>query len=107
GPTAQDLEDKTATGTSENGFDFLRTKGERLMPSLFAEEVTTAYAGLRAAIDHGDYLIEADAAQRYLLVGGIRSTGLTSSMAIGEHVEGLLRSAGVRLEPRVHVALPP
>ena len=45
------------------------------MPRLLDEEVTATYAGLRAAIDHGDYLIETDAAQRYLLVGGIRSTG--------------------------------
>ncbi|RLV57126.1 FAD/NAD(P)-binding oxidoreductase [Aeromicrobium phragmitis] len=107
GPTAQDLEDKTATNTSEGGFEFLRSKGERLMPQLFEEEVTTAYAGLRAAVDHGDYLIDADAAQRYVLVGGIRSTGLTSSMAIAEHVEGLLREGGVRLEPRVEVVDPP
>ncbi|MFD1860274.1 FAD/NAD(P)-binding oxidoreductase [Aeromicrobium camelliae] len=107
GPTAQDLDDKTATQTSESGFEFLLSKGERLMPQLFDEEVTTAYAGLRAAVDHGDYLIDADAAQRYVLVGGIRSTGLTSSMAIAEHVEDLLRDAGVALEPRAQVAEPP
>ena len=32
------------------------------MPRLLDEEVTATYAGLRAAIDHGDYLIEVDAA---------------------------------------------
>ena len=47
------------------------------MPRLLEEEVTATYAGLRAATDHGDYLIEGDARQRYVLVGGIRSTGLT------------------------------
>lgn len=107
GPTAEDLHDKTATGTSENGFAFLHEKGERLMPTLFEEEVTTAYAGLRAAIDHGDYLIEPDPEQRYLLVGGIRSTGLTASMAIAEHVEGLLSDAGVELRRRSSLADPP
>ncbi len=35
------------------------------------EEVTAGYAGLRAAINAGDYLIESDAERRYLLVGGI------------------------------------
>ncbi len=107
GPTAEDLEDKTATGTSEKGFDFLRTKGEKLMPVLFEEEVTTAYAGLRASIDHGDYLIVPESAQRYVLVGGIRSTGLTSSMAIAEEVAGLLHGAGLALEEKAVVADPP
>lgn len=107
GPTAEDLDDKTATGTTEKGFAFLRAKGQRLMPRLFEEEVTNAYAGLRASIESGDYLIEKDDAQRYLLVGGIRSTGLTSSMAIAEHVEELLQQAGVRLSPRARTAQPP
>ena len=61
GPTAEDLEDKTATGTSEAGLAFLLEKGRRLMPRLLEEEVTATYAGLRATIDRGDYLIEIDA----------------------------------------------
>ncbi len=107
GPTAEDLQDRTATGTSEAGFDFLLSKGERLMPSLLEEEVTASYAGLRAAIDHGDYLVDVDPAQRYLLVGGVRSTGLTSGMAIAEHVLGLLADAGLDLSPRDDLPPPP
>ena len=61
GPTAEDLTDKGATGTSEAGFDFLLDKGRRLMPDLLDEEVTASYAGLRAATEHGDYLIDVDA----------------------------------------------
>ncbi|MGL4745591.1 MAG: NAD(P)/FAD-dependent oxidoreductase, partial [Dermatophilaceae bacterium] len=72
GPTAEDLDDTAATGTSERGFAFLLEKGRRLMPHLLDDEVTAAYAGLRAAIDHGDYLVELDIERRYLLVGGIR-----------------------------------
>jgi glycerol-3-phosphate dehydrogenase len=107
GPTAEDLQDKTATGTSANGIEFLLTKGETLMPRLLDEEVTAGYAGLRAAIDRDDYLIEADAAQRYVLVGGIRSTGLTASMAIAEHVVGLIEQAGLQLVPRLELPVPP
>ena len=107
GPTAEDLDDRTATGTSEAGIAFLRTKGEALMPALMCEEVTATYAGLRAAIDHPDYLIEADAQQRYLLVGGIRSTGLTAGMAIAEHVRDLLVTAGLDLTPRSELPSPP
>jgi len=107
GPTAEDLEDRTATGTSEAGFNFLLGKGRRLMPRLLEEEVTASYAGLRAAVNAGDYLIEADSGQRYVLVGGIRSTGLTSAMAIAEHVRDLLADAGLKLTPRPDVPEPP
>jgi glycerol-3-phosphate dehydrogenase len=107
GPTSENLEDRSATGTSEDGFEFLLAKGRALMPTLFDEEITASYAGLRAAIDHGDYLIDLDEAQRYVLVGGIRSTGLTAGMAIAEHVMGLLAATGLDLTPRAELPAPP
>ena len=107
GPTSENLTDRTATGTSEDGFEFLLGKGRALMPTLFDEEVTATYAGLRAAIDHGDYLIEVDREQRYVLVGGIRSTGLTSGMAVAEHVLDLLADTDLDLTPRVDLPAPP
>jgi glycerol-3-phosphate dehydrogenase len=107
GPTSEDLEDRSATGTSEAGFEFLLSKGRALMPRLLEEEVSASYAGLRAAIDKGDYLIEIDPAQRYLLVGGIRSTGLTSGIAVAEHVHGMLADAGLDLAERPDLPPPP
>ncbi len=107
GPTSEDLQDRTATGTSEAGFDFLLGKGKALMPRLLDEEVTATYSGLRAAIDHGDYLIDADTAQHYLLVGGIRSTGLTAGMAIAEYVRDQLTDAGLPLIPKTELPAPP
>jgi glycerol-3-phosphate dehydrogenase len=107
GPTAEDLPDKNATGTSEAGFEFLLDMGRRLMPDLLDEEVTASYAGLRAAIDHGDYLVDVDATQRYLLVGGIRSTGLTASMAIAEHVRARLAEVGFAPADRRDLPPPP
>ena len=38
--------------------------------------------------------------QRYVCVGGIRSTGLTASMAIAEHVAGAAREAGLAARSR-------
>jgi glycerol-3-phosphate dehydrogenase len=107
GPTSENLEDRSATGTSEKGFEFLVSKGKALMPSLFDEEITATYAGLRAAIDRDDYLIDLDASARYVLVGGIRSTGLTSGMAIAEYVTGLLSEAGVDVTERPDLPAPP
>ncbi|AMO62372.1 FAD dependent oxidoreductase [Mycolicibacterium phlei] len=107
GPTSENLEDRTATCTSEDGFEFLVRKGRALMPQLFEDEITATYAGLRAAIDSDDYLIDLDAQQRYVLVGGIRSTGLTSGMAVAEYVAGLLADAGVDVTERADLPAPP
>jgi glycerol-3-phosphate dehydrogenase len=100
GPTAEDLDDKHATATSAGGLDGLLAHGRRILPSLLDEEVTATYAGLRAATEHGDYQIHCDRAQRYLCVGGIRSTGLSASLAIAEHVVGLLAEGGLALAAR-------
>jgi glycerol-3-phosphate dehydrogenase len=100
GPTSENIDDRTATGTTEAGFDFLLGKGRTLMPRLLEEEVTATYAGLRAATEHDDYVVEVDPEQHYVLLGGIRSTGLTASMALAEHVTELLAAQGVSTSVR-------
>ncbi|MCX4820750.1 FAD-dependent oxidoreductase [Streptomyces sp. NBC_01142] len=99
GPTAEDVDDKEATASTAEGLAALREKGRRIMPELLDEEVTAVYAGLRAATEHDDYRIRAHARQRYIAVGGIRSTGLTASMAIAAYVTELLADAGLGLGP--------
>lgn len=99
GPTAEDLDDKQATGSSAEGLEILRAKGGRILPALIEEEVTAVYAGLRAATGQDDYRIRAHPRLRYVTVGGIRSTGLTASMAIAGYVAGLLGDAGLHLGP--------
>ncbi|MFJ6912621.1 NAD(P)/FAD-dependent oxidoreductase [Streptomyces sp. NPDC101133] len=100
GPTAEDLDDKHATGSTAEGLRRLREQGRRILPALLEEEVTAVYAGLRAATEHDDYRIAAHPAQGYVTAGGIRSTGLTASLAIAEHVTGLLADTGLALGPR-------
>jgi glycerol-3-phosphate dehydrogenase len=100
GPTAEDLPDKTATNTSGNGLRSLLEKGGKILPELLHEEVTATYAGLRAATQHTDYQIALDKDQRYICVGGIRSTGISGSLGIAEYVGELLNEAGVELMPR-------
>jgi glycerol-3-phosphate dehydrogenase len=70
------------------------------MPELLGHEVTAVYAGLRAATEHSDYQLSVHAPEGYACVGGIRSTGLSASMAIAEHVREELGAAGLRLEPK-------
>jgi len=108
GPTAEDLTDRADTGTSEAGLEFLLKKGEKLMPQLLEEEVTATYAGLRAASNSPDYIIELDPNQRYVLAGGIRSTGLSSGMAVAEYIDALLTDSGrLTLTARVELPEPP
>ncbi len=99
GPTAEESDDKRATGSTAEGLALLREKGARILPALLDEEVTAVYAGLRAATEQDDYRITAHPEQAYVTVGGIRSTGLTASMAIAAHVTGLLADTGLDLGP--------
>lgn len=107
GPTADDGTDRLDTSTTEDGFDFLMQKGAHIFPQLLEEEVTSSYAGLRAAHDLADYLIEVDAAQRYLIAAGIRSTGLTSAMAVSRYVMNMLADQGLELSEREGLPDPP
>ncbi|PAZ11423.1 FAD/NAD(P)-binding oxidoreductase [Streptomyces sp. SA15] len=99
GPTAEDLDDKRATGSTADGLALLREKGRRILPGLLDEEVTAVYAGLRAATEQDDFRISAHSEQAYVTVGGIRSTGLTASLAIASYVTGLLAEAGLDAGP--------
>ena len=96
GPTAEDLPDKTATQTTADGLNFLLGKGREILPQLLDEEVTATYSGLRAATEHSDYQIQMHKEERYLCVGGIRSTGISAAMGIAEYSVALLLDAGLR-----------
>ena len=93
------LPDKTATNTSANGLQSLLEKGKAILPELLDEEVTATYAGLRAATEHSDYQIALYADQKYICVGGIRSTGISGCLGIAEYVAELLKEGGVELKP--------
>ena len=98
GPTAQDVEDKNDRSSTAEGLAYLRSEGERLLPQLLQHEVTAVYVGLRTATERKDYRIERNG--RYVCAAGIRSTGLTASLAIAEHVRGELEAGGLELLPR-------
>jgi glycerol-3-phosphate dehydrogenase len=105
GPTADDIEAKDDTASTAGGIARLRELGRRLMPGLLEHEVTAVYVGLRAATEHQDYRLEVHRDLGYVCAGGIRSTGLTASMAIAEWVRDGLADAGLDLRERA-VPLP-
>jgi len=106
GPTADDIDDKTATGSTRAGLERLRADGARILPALLDHEVTAVYVGLRAATEHVDYRVEVHADAGYACAGGIRSTGLSASMAIAEHIREQLGAAGLELQPHDEDELP-
>jgi glycerol-3-phosphate dehydrogenase len=104
GPTADDIEGKDDTASTEAGLAYLREEAGRIVPALLGHEVTAVYVGLRAATEHTDFQIAFE--DGYACVGGIRSTGLSASMAIAEHVRnglglGELEPRGGLPEPRM------
>lgn len=104
GPTAEDLPVKDDTSSTADGLAYLVAEAGRVMPSLLEFEVTAVYVGLRAATEHADFQIAFE--DGYACVGGIRSTGLSASMAIAEHVrEGLELKAAPR-PPRAAPRMP-
>ena len=97
GPTAEDIEGRGDTVTTATGLDGLLDSGRRIVPDLVEEEVTATYAGIRAATEHRDYQITIHEEEHYACVGGIRSTGLTASLAIAEHVVDQMAVGGLSL----------
>ena len=100
GPTAEDVPDRWDVSTTAAGLASLTAAAERIVPGLAGEEVTATYAGMRAATEHPDYQIAV--LGRYARVAGIRSTGLSASLGIAEHVVDLLAGAGLPTRPRPH-----
>ena len=106
GPTAHDQEDKEDWSVREEAWGEVMPKAAAMLPSLEGAEPIAAYAGLRPAGRDGlNYAIAASRACPGLVnVGAIRSTGLTASLGIAEHVVGLVAEQGVRLSPEQELA---
>jgi glycerol-3-phosphate dehydrogenase len=104
GPTAEDLplDCPTATDTTIEGLQAVMAGGCQLYPDLAQQPVISMYAGARCACDQGNYLIRYnDRLPGVVTVTGVRSTGLTASIALAEYVsQGLQRECGVSLSPK-------
>jgi glycerol-3-phosphate dehydrogenase len=90
GPTAEDQETRDVAEVDEQMLTMLIDKGRELLPGLADVGVNAVYAGLRPATQFKDYQISVQPERRWITVGGIRSTGLTSSLGIAGHVADLV-----------------
>lgn len=103
GPTADDVEDKEDTATSGEKLDTIFDSARRLVSSIAVSDVITSFAGLRPAMEDGDFYIAVSERQPNLVqVAGIQSPGLTASPAIGEYVKELLKGAGCSMTEKRH-----
>jgi glycerol-3-phosphate dehydrogenase len=101
GPTAVEQEDKEDLSTTPDNFETIFHSARRLIPKISERDIITAFAGLRPALEGGDFYITVSEKQpRLIQVAGIQSPGLTAAPAIGEYVKDLLKSAGLVLTER-------
>ncbi len=97
GPTAVDLEDKGDWSVRPEARDEILEKAVAMHPPLRGAEPVAAYAGLRPAGRGVNYVIGRSAAHpRLVNVAAIRSTGLSASLGIAEHVGDLLCPGAAR-----------
>jgi glycerol-3-phosphate dehydrogenase len=101
GPTARDQDDKRDWKVSPDAERELVERARRIAPELHDYEHVFSYAGLRPAGAGGEnYVIERSHSCPHLVhVAAIRSTGLTASLGIAEHVAGLVEEGGLQLGP--------
>jgi glycerol-3-phosphate dehydrogenase len=101
GPTARERADKCDRAVEPDAAELILERARRVYPTLGQLERLGAYAGLRPAGRGANYVIEHSRALAGVIhVAAIRSTGLSASLAIGEHVLGMLAlSAGIAPGP--------
>jgi glycerol-3-phosphate dehydrogenase len=110
GPTAVDETDKRDWSVRPEALAEVLPKAAALLPDLEGAEPVACYAGLRPAGRGINYLIGPSTACPGLVnVAAIRSTGLTASLGIAEHVAGIVGELGVELGPEqpLQPSLPP
>jgi len=86
GPTAEDQESRTNSNTKKETLKQLEQKAYELLPSLKNHNIVATFAGLRPASDKNHYRVMINDEKNWITVGGIRSTGLTSSLGLAKYV---------------------
>jgi glycerol-3-phosphate dehydrogenase len=95
GPTAREREDKTDWSVEADTRTLIEDRAREMFPALAAAELVDRYAGLRPAGREANYVIEHSGALPGLIhVAAIRSTGLSASLGIGEHVAAMVAEIG-------------
>jgi len=92
GPTNVSQDDKYDRSVSVTSTNNLLEHLQTLYPEIQVSSFLGTYSGLRPATQHQDYCINLDSGSGWVTVAGIRSTGLSNSLAISQYVAEALVS---------------
>ncbi len=99
GPTAEDIDGKSDTKTTAEGFARIRGSAGEQVNGVNFGKVITSFSGLRSVGSTGDFIINSPV-RGFINVAGIESPGLTSAPAIAEYIPEMIEKTGVKLEKR-------
>ncbi|XP_062508322.1 glycerol 3-phosphate dehydrogenase-like [Corticium candelabrum] len=107
GPTAEEQSARDVMSVDEITLKKLVNRAVLILPCLKGLKISSFYAGLRPGSDNEDYVIHSDSNCPWVTVAGIRSTGVSASLAIAEHVEKMIVECGLNvLSTKVENDLP-
>jgi glycerol-3-phosphate dehydrogenase len=87
GPTALDQSSRIDRFVDKKVADELDCIVKRVIPNLDTDRAFSGeYVGIRPGTDQRDYQIHLSPEKKWIAVAGIRSTGLTASLGIGNYV---------------------
>jgi len=101
GPTAEDMLDKEDKSTNTEGLESIAADVRKMIPRVNLRDSITQYSGLRAQRNPEGLNIDMyDDLKGYVNISGVRSTGLTNSVAVAKYVADLLIESGMKAEPK-------
>lgn len=101
GPTSHNVKSKTDLATTKAGLEEVFKGAKKLYPELDLKDTIRAFAGLRAADQSEDFVIEAaEKIKGFINVAGIQSPGLASSTAIADYTADILKDEGLELSEK-------
>jgi glycerol-3-phosphate dehydrogenase len=102
GPTADDAEDKYDRSTHEEVLARVWRECWALVPALADAPMIKSFAGLRPASDRTYRIERSEHVANVIQAGGIRSTGVSASPAVGDYVRDVVIDAGLNCQPDPH-----
>jgi len=113
GPTAIEMDKRDEFTTTALGLKTIYDFTKNLVKGLEKRDLIASFAGIRAASDRGDFIIEFSKTNpRLLNIAGIESPGLTAAPAIGEKILEMVKARlneegmSVGLNPSYNPVLP-
>lgn len=99
GPTADEQEGRSDASVAKENLEALYAFGIEKIPALKNVPVNATYAGIRPATEKKHYRVKHDVESNWITLGGIRSTGLTGSLGLAQHVLSLLEEQNIVFKP--------